>query len=94
MPQPARLLVQRRHEHGSHVAIYKEQPDHVLIVAVVHGRSVKGAEAFATSRCFALTNRASHALFARIFEPGATPRRHGHSNISGPDFDHAPLPQP
>ncbi|WP_353640839.1 hypothetical protein [Mesorhizobium sp. WSM2239] len=42
MPQPARLLVQRRHEHGSHVAIYKEQPDHVLIVAVVHGRSVKG----------------------------------------------------
>jgi toxin ParE1/3/4 len=32
----------RRHEHGSHVVIYKEQPDHVLIVAVVHGRSVKG----------------------------------------------------
>ena len=32
----------RRHEHGSHVVIYKEQPNHVLIVAVVHGRSVKG----------------------------------------------------
>jgi toxin ParE1/3/4 len=32
----------RRHEHSSHVVIYKEQPDHVLIVAVVHGRSVKG----------------------------------------------------
>jgi toxin ParE1/3/4 len=32
----------RRHEHGSHVVIYKEQPDHVLIVAVVHGRRVKG----------------------------------------------------
>jgi toxin ParE1/3/4 len=32
----------RRHEHGSHVVLYQEQPDHVLIVAVVHGRSVKG----------------------------------------------------
>jgi toxin ParE1/3/4 len=32
----------RRYGHGSHVVIYKEQPDHVLIVAVVHGRSVKG----------------------------------------------------
>jgi toxin ParE1/3/4 len=32
----------RRHEHGSHVVIYKEHPDHVLIVAVVHGRSLKG----------------------------------------------------
>jgi plasmid stabilization system protein ParE len=27
---------------GSHVVIYKEHPDHVLIVAVVHGRSIKG----------------------------------------------------
>jgi toxin ParE1/3/4 len=32
----------RRHEHGSHVVIYKEHPDHVLIVAVVHGRSITG----------------------------------------------------
>jgi toxin ParE1/3/4 len=32
----------RRHEHGSHVVLYKEHPDHVLIVTVVHVRSVKG----------------------------------------------------
>jgi toxin ParE1/3/4 len=32
----------RRHEHGSHVVLYKENPDHVLIVAIVHGRSIKG----------------------------------------------------
>jgi toxin ParE1/3/4 len=32
----------RRHEHGSHVVIYKEQPVYILIVAVVHGRSIKG----------------------------------------------------
>ena len=31
----------RRHEHGSHVVIYKEFPDHILIVAVVHGRSIE-----------------------------------------------------
>ena len=30
----------RRHEHKSHVILYKEQPDHVLILAVLHGRSV------------------------------------------------------
>lgn len=32
----------RRHEHGSHVVIYKELPDHILIVAVVHRRSIEG----------------------------------------------------
>jgi toxin ParE1/3/4 len=32
----------RRHEHGSHVVVYKEHPDQVLIVAVIHGRSVEG----------------------------------------------------
>ena len=30
----------RRHEHGSHVIVYREEADHVLIVAVVHGRSI------------------------------------------------------
>ena len=32
----------RRHEHGSHVILYKQEDDGVLIVAVVHGRSVHG----------------------------------------------------
>ncbi len=32
----------RRHEHGSHVILYREERDHVLIVAVVHGRSIHG----------------------------------------------------
>jgi toxin ParE1/3/4 len=32
----------RRHEHGSHVILYREQEDGVLILAVVHGRSVRG----------------------------------------------------
>ena len=32
----------RRHEHGSHVILYKEETDHILIVAVVHGRSTHG----------------------------------------------------
>jgi toxin ParE1/3/4 len=31
----------RRHEHGSHVILYKEDDDGVLIVAVVHGRNVR-----------------------------------------------------
>ena len=31
----------RRHEHGRHVVLYKEEADHVLVVAVVHGRSVR-----------------------------------------------------
>ena len=30
----------RRHEHGSHVIFYREEEDHILILAVVHGRSV------------------------------------------------------
>ena len=32
----------RRHEHGSHVILYREEADHVLIVAVLHGRNVRG----------------------------------------------------
>lgn len=32
----------RRHEHGSHVILYQEREDHVLIVAVLHGRSLHG----------------------------------------------------
>jgi len=32
----------RRHEHGSHVILYREGEDHILILAVVHGRSVRG----------------------------------------------------
>lgn len=32
----------RRHEHGSHVILYREEPDSVLIVAVLHGRSIRG----------------------------------------------------
>jgi toxin ParE1/3/4 len=32
----------RRHEHGSHVILYKEESDGVLIVAVIHWRSIHG----------------------------------------------------
>lgn len=31
----------RRHEHASHVILYEESGDGVLILALVHGRSVK-----------------------------------------------------
>lgn len=31
----------RRHEFGSHVILYEESPDGVLILAVIHGRSVR-----------------------------------------------------
>lgn len=31
----------RRHEHGSHVILYEEAPHGVLILAIVHGRSVE-----------------------------------------------------
>ena len=34
----------RRHEHGSHVILYRETGEGVLILAVVHGRSVRGLE--------------------------------------------------
>jgi len=34
----------RRHEHGSHVVLYKEDRDHILILAVVHGSSMHGLE--------------------------------------------------
>jgi toxin ParE1/3/4 len=32
----------RRHEHGSHVIFYRLEVDHILIVAVLHGRSLRG----------------------------------------------------
>jgi len=32
----------RRHEHGSHVILYREEKDGVLIVAVLHSRSIRG----------------------------------------------------
>ena len=31
----------RRHEHGSHVVLYRVQDDDVLIIAVVHSRNVR-----------------------------------------------------
>ncbi len=34
----------RRHEHGSHVILYRETRDGVPILAVVHGRSLRGLE--------------------------------------------------
>jgi toxin ParE1/3/4 len=34
----------RRHEHGSHVILYRERKDYILIVAIVHGRSIRGLE--------------------------------------------------
>lgn len=30
-----------RHEHASHVILYEEEPGGVLIVAIVHGRSIR-----------------------------------------------------
>jgi toxin ParE1/3/4 len=32
----------RRHEHGSHVILYREEKDGILIVAVLHSRSIRG----------------------------------------------------
>ncbi|MFH1793784.1 MAG: type II toxin-antitoxin system RelE/ParE family toxin [Pseudomonadota bacterium] len=32
----------RRHEHGSHVILYREENDGILIVAVLHSRSIRG----------------------------------------------------
>ena len=32
----------RPHEHGSHVILYRLEADHILIVAVLHGRSIRG----------------------------------------------------
>lgn len=32
----------RRHEHGAHVILYREEEGGILIVAVVHGHSVRG----------------------------------------------------
>lgn len=32
----------RRHEHGRHVIFYEEQPYGVLILAVIHERSIRG----------------------------------------------------
>ncbi|MBX3571038.1 MAG: type II toxin-antitoxin system RelE/ParE family toxin [Mesorhizobium sp.] len=32
----------RRHEHGSHVILYREEKVGVLIVAVLHSRSIRG----------------------------------------------------
>lgn len=32
----------RRHEHARHVIFYDEQPDGVLITAIVHERSIRG----------------------------------------------------
>ena len=32
----------RRHEHGSHVVLYQEERDYVLIVAVLHSRNLHG----------------------------------------------------
>jgi len=31
----------RRHEHGAHVILYQEEDDGILVVAVVHGRSIR-----------------------------------------------------
>lgn len=30
----------RRHEHGSYVVLYRDEDDHVLVLAVIHGSSV------------------------------------------------------
>jgi len=32
----------RRHEHGSHVILYREETDGILIVAVLHRRGIRG----------------------------------------------------
>ncbi|WP_274533534.1 MULTISPECIES: hypothetical protein [unclassified Methylobacterium] len=44
MGRPAHRLAEgvRRHEFESHVILYEEIPDGVLILALVHGRSVRG----------------------------------------------------
>ena len=34
----------RRHEHQSHVILYRDEDDHVLILAVIHGSSVLDLE--------------------------------------------------
>lgn len=34
----------RRHEHGSHVIFYREEGEGIVIVAVVHARSLRGLE--------------------------------------------------
>jgi len=34
----------RRHEHGSHVILYRQVDGGILILAVVYGRSVRGLE--------------------------------------------------
>src|SRR5260370_18774410 len=31
----------RRHEHGSHVILYEERPNDVLIIALIHVRSIR-----------------------------------------------------
>jgi len=43
MGRPAPMIAEgiRRHEHQSHVILYEPTPDGVLILAVVHGRSVR-----------------------------------------------------
>lgn len=43
MGRPAESIAPgvRRHEHGSHVILYEIADDGVLILAVVHGRSVR-----------------------------------------------------
>lgn len=44
MGRPAERIAPglRRHEHGSHVILYREEKDGILVVAVVHGRNVRG----------------------------------------------------
>ncbi|TFF18407.1 type II toxin-antitoxin system RelE/ParE family toxin [Jiella endophytica] len=44
MGRPAKTIAPgvRRHEYRSHVILYEEAPDGVMILAVVHGRSVAG----------------------------------------------------
>lgn len=34
----------RRHEHGSHVIFYVEESEGIVIVAVVHARSLRGLD--------------------------------------------------
>ncbi len=34
----------RRHEHGSHVIFYREKGEGIVIVAVVHARSLRGLD--------------------------------------------------
>lgn len=46
MGRPAHRIAPgvRRHEHGSHVIFYRRDADGVLILAVVHARSLHGLE--------------------------------------------------